>query len=182
LNKKVNKMSSKIIWLTGLSGTGKSTLSKALKKNLYDKKVKIIDGDIFRKSTKNIVKKFTKKNIFENNISIINFIKNIQNKFDVIIVSVISPLLNTRKKAKKTFKNNYYEVYLKCGIQELIRRDTKGLYKLAKEKIIKNLVGFNSKIKYEKSYYKKITLNTKNINVTNCIKIIIKKAKLNEKN
>ena len=100
----------------------------------------------------------------------------------MIIVSVISPLLNTRKKAKKTFKNNYYEVYLKCGIQELIRRDTKGLYKLAKEKIIKNLVGFNSKIKYEKSYYKKITLNTKNINVTNCIKIIIKKAKLNEKN
>ena len=128
MNKKVNKMSSKIIWLTGLSGTGKSTLSKALKKNLYDKKVKIIDGDIFRKSTKNII-------------------KNIQNKFDVIIVSVISPLLNTRKKAKKTFKNNYYEVYLKCGIQELIRRDTKGLYKLAKEKIIKNLVGFNSKKK-----------------------------------
>ena len=171
-------MSSKIIWLTGLSGVGKATISNALKENLYAKKIKIIDGDIFRKSKKNNIKNFTKKNIFENNILIINFIKKIQNKFDIIIVSVISPLLRTRKKAKKIFKDKYYEVYLKCNLKELIQRDTKGLYKLAKQKKIKNLIGFNSKINYETSNYKKITLNTKNLNIKDCVKIIIKKTKI----
>ena len=175
-------MNSKIIWLTGLSGVGKTTLSTELKKRLSSKKIKIIDGDLFRKSNKNVVKKFTKKNIFENNILIINYIKKIQNKFDIIIVSVISPLLKTRKKAKKIFKENYYEVYLKCNLRELIKRDTKGLYKLSKQKKIKNLIGFNSKIKYEKSNYKKITINTMNNNVVNSARIIIKKINLNEKN
>ena len=65
-------MHAKIIWFTGLSGSGKSTLSLALSKILKKKryKIKIIDGDSFRKKSKNI-NKFKKKNIYLNNVSII---------------------------------------------------------------------------------------------------------------
>ena len=62
-----------------------------------------------------------------------------------------------------------------CNLNTLIRRDTKGLYKLAKQKKINNLIGYKSKIMYEKSRYKKLSINTKKNNVANSIKIIYKK-------
>ena len=77
----------KIIWFTGLSGSGKTTLSKSISKSLKKNyKVKHIDGDIFRKKnkSKNI---FTKKNINENNLRIIQFIQTIVSKYDYIFVS-----------------------------------------------------------------------------------------------
>ena len=97
----------KIIWFTGLSGSGKTTLSKKLNKRLLSKKfkVKIVDGDKFRKKNKT-KENFSKKNIKENNLSIIRYIDKIKSNFDFILVAVISPLLITRKIAKKKFKNN----------------------------------------------------------------------------
>ena len=61
-------MSCKIIWFTGLSGAGKTTLSDALSKKLLslDYKLKKIDGDVFRRKEKNI-NNFSKKNILKNN-------------------------------------------------------------------------------------------------------------------
>ena len=53
-----------------------------------------------------------------------------------------------------------------------MKRDTKGLYKLADQKIIKDLIGYNSKIIYEKSTYKKIIINTEKNNIKSCINII----------
>ena len=169
-------MSCKIIWFTGLSGSGKTTLSDSFSKKLtkLNYKVKKIDGDTFRKKNKNL-KKFTKKNITENNISIINYIKKIKHNYQFIIVSVISPLIKTRLKAKKVFKKNYFEIYVKCSIKTLIKRDTKGLYNLAIKKKIKNLIGYNSKIIYEQSKYKKITINTEINDLKKCIIIIQKK-------
>ena len=88
-------------------------------------------------------------------------------------MSVISPLLQTREKAKKIFKKNYLEVFVKCRIDVLKKRDTKGLYNLAKTNKLKNLIGFNSKILYEKSNYKVITINTGILNIySSMIKIL----------
>ena len=169
-------MSCKVIWFTGLSGSGKTTLSFALNKNLkkLDYKVKQVDGDVFRKKNKNI-KKFTKKNIIENNLSIINHINENKKNYHYIIVSVISPLIKTRTKAKNIFGKDYFEIYVKCSLKTLIRRDTKGLYKLAIKKKIKNLIGYNSKIVYEKSKYKKIIINSEKKNIKECIDVIKKK-------
>ena len=166
-------MDSKIIWFTGLSGAGKTTLSINLYKKLKKLKFKVkkIDGDIFRKK-KVSVKSFTKKNIIENNIQIINYIDKVKGHYEFIIVSVISPLIRTRMLAKKRFGKNYYEIYVKCSVKLLVKRDTKGLYKLADQKIIKNLIGYNSKIIYEKSKYRKIIINTEKNNIENCINII----------
>ena len=166
----------KIIWFTGLSGAGKTTLARILSKRLVklNFKVQNIDGDNFRKKNKNN-NKFSKSNIIENNLSIIKHTKKIQKKYDFIIVSVISPLLKTRNFARIQFGKNYYEVYVKCKIKTLERRDTKKLYEKAKKKLIKNLIGYNSKIRYEISKYKKITINTDMLNKSNSIKTIMKK-------
>ena len=172
-------MHTKIIWFTGLSGSGKSTLANTFYKLLKEKKYKVkkIDGDVFRK--KNHLNNFTKKNIIKNNLSIINYILKIKHKYEYILVAVISPILKTRLLAKKKFGNNYYEIYVHCSIKTLEKRDTKGLYADAKKKIIKNLIGYNSSIKYQKSRYSKIDINTDKFNLKKCIQII--KNKINIK-
>ena len=173
----------KIFWFTGLSGAGKTTLAKKIRDKLKKKKykIKIIDGDIFRKKTKN-KNNFTKTNVIKNNLKIINYIKRIQKKYHFILVSVISPFLKTRSFAKKKFGSNYYEILVKCNINELIKRDTKGLYKLANEKKINNLIGYKSKIKYEKSNYKVVTINTSKLSKAESIKKILKSLKNEKKN
>ena len=172
----MKKKEAKILWYTGLSGAGKTTLANQTYKKLkkYNFKLLKIDGDIFRKKTKN-KNNFTKKNIIFNNNKIILHVKRLEKKFDFIIISVISPLLTTRKKARKIFKHRYIEIYTKCGLKELVKRDTKGLYKKAKDKLVNNLIGFNSKIKYEKSNYKKIIVDTKKYNISKCTNLILKK-------
>ena len=153
-------MKSKIIWFTGLSGSGKTTLANYLYREIKLKnfKVKKIDGDVVRE--KNKEKGFDKKSIIKNNLNIINYIDKIRSNYDYIIVSVISPIKKTRIIARKKFSKNYFEIYTKCSIKELMKRDTKKLYLMAKKKIIKNLIGYNSKIKYEVSKYKKLTIKT----------------------
>ena len=76
LNKK-NFNLSKVIWLTGLSGSGKSTISNQLYKILKNKGFKVLqlDGDTFRKRKKT-TKKFSKNNIINNNKMIIKEVKN----------------------------------------------------------------------------------------------------------
>ena len=171
-------MKSKIIWFTGLSGSGKTTLSNYKYKKLKKKKFRIkkIDGDLFRKKSKS--EKFNKASIIKNNLSIINYVDKIKEKYDFILVSVISPLKKTRKFANKKFNKNYYEVYTKCNLKELVSRDTKNLYAKAKKDIIKNLIGFNSTISYEKTNYKKIIVNTANETINESVNKIIKKINL----
>ena len=146
----------KILWFTGLSGSGKSTLAKILNKKLLQLnfKVKTIDGDDFRAKNKN-KNNFSKINIIKNNLLIINYVRKIEKEYDFILISVISPLLITRNLARIKFGKNYFEIYVKCKITTLERRDTKNLYAMAKRNIIKNLIGYNSNIKYEVSRYKR---------------------------
>ncbi len=123
-----------------------------------------VDGDIFRKKSRN-KKKFTVKNIIKNNLKIIDYLEKKITKYDFILVSVISPIKKTRNLAKNIFKKNYFEVNVHCSFKTLVKRDTKGLYKKAIEKKIDNLIGFRSKIKYQKSNYKVIKINTDKLSI-----------------
>ena len=167
----------KIIWLTGLSGTGKTTICKRIKKFLkYNQKCLIIDGDTFRKKNKQF--SFSRKNIIKNNLQIINYCKKSFNKYDYILVAVISPLKKTRKYAYKTFKENYFEVYLFASLKTLIKRDTKGLYNLSKKGLINNLIGYRSKINYEKSDHKYLRINTNILSLNQSLVRILKYTKI----
>jgi adenylylsulfate kinase len=166
----------KIIWFTGLSGSGKSTLSNSLFRNLLKNRKKAfqVDGDTFRKN-KNYKDNFSKETIIKNNINIIKQVNKIKDKYDFILVSVISPILKTRLLAKKKFKKDYFEIFVKCNLKTLKLRDTKGLYKKADLNHISNLIGYKSKIKYEKSNYKKITINSDKLTILSSTKKILKK-------
>lgn len=169
----------KIIWFTGLSGSGKSTLSNNLNTFLKRRKYKILqaDGDIFRKKEK-YKNNFTKKIIKINNNKLIKFVNQKKNNYDFILVSAISPLRITRQYAKKLFKDNYFEIFVNCSIQILKKRDTKGLYAKADQKKIKNLIGYKSKIFYERSKYKVILINTGKMSVVKSREKILDKIKI----
>ena len=108
-----------------------------------------------------------------NNLNIIKEVEKIQKKFHYILISVISPFSQTRKFARKKFKTNYFEVNVLCNLNTLIRRDTKGLYKKAIDNKIRNLIGFKSGIKYQKSNYRVIKINTDKLSVQSSVKKIL---------
>ena len=167
----------KIIWLTGLSGAGKTTLSKKISEFLrYNKKYLLVDGDTFRKKNKQF--SFSKKNIIKNNLQIIDYCKKNYNKYDYILVSVISPLKKTREYANKIFKTDYFEIYVFSFFKTLLKRDTKGLYSLSKRGLINNLIGYNSKINYEKSSHKYLRINTNVLSLNQSLAKIFKYTKI----
>ena len=118
-----------------LSGSGKTTLSIYISKKLKKKKfkVKLVDGDIFRKNKTN---KFTKNEIVKNNLQIIRYVDSLRKRYDYILVSVISPFEKTRKYAHKKLKNSYFEVHTKCNLKNLLKKSKK-LYDKAKKNLIK---------------------------------------------
>ena len=156
-----NLKESKIIWLTGMSGAGKSFYSKYLyeKYNFLNKKIKILDGDTIRDKY-DVPLGFSQNDIFKNNMFVASICENEYKKYDVTIVSVISPYESIRRKIKKIFKNNIYFIYVSADIKSLKSRDTKKLYLKADNNEIKDLIGYSKISKYEKPLNPDIILNT----------------------
>jgi len=117
-----------LIQLFGLSGVGKTTLAQAVKNELINKnlKVEIIDGDEYRKVICKDLS-FTQNDRIEN-IRRLGFIGNILARNGIIVIlSAISPYEVAREELKNQYEN-VYSIWLNCPIEELIKRDTKGLY------------------------------------------------------
>jgi len=139
-----------IYWFTGLSGSGKTTISNEIKKllNKDGYSVLIIDGDIVRNQMhKNLT--FSLEDIKMNNDLILNLCLKERKFYDFVLVSIISPYKSSRERARKKSASKFYEVYCKADMEVLIKRDTKGLYAKAIKGKIKNLIGFSPKTKYE---------------------------------
>ena len=119
------------IQMTGMSGSGKTTLAHAIEKRLKKRgiKIEIIDGDEYRK---NLCKDlgFSRKDR-EENIKRLSFVGKVLGRNNVVcIMSAINPYNSTREYIRKNIKNSKL-VYVKCNLEELKKRDTKGLYKRA---------------------------------------------------
>ena len=117
--------------MTGMSGAGKTTLAMALKKRLQKKglNIEIIDGDEYRKELCEDLG-FSRKDR-EENIKRLSFVGKVLGRNNVIcIMSAINPYNSTREEVKRKNLNSKM-VYIKCSQEELVARDTKGLYKRA---------------------------------------------------
>lgn len=171
-----------IIWFTGLSGSGKTTLSDRVKKELEKLGYSVyqVDGDIFRKERKSR-NSFTKGEILKNNYQIISYCQSIFSKYDFIIVSVISPFKETRRKAKTAFGKDYLEIFLSCPLEELIKRDPKKLYSKALSGKIENLIGFSEENPYEIPENPDLVIDTLKESVNGALDKIISliKSKIN---
>tara|TARA_B100000029_G_scaffold516213_1_gene627694 strand:+ start:5816 stop:6343 length:528 start_codon:yes stop_codon:yes gene_type:complete len=148
MNQSNIKNTKPIIWFTGLPGSGKTTVSKLVYKLLIKKKfkkIKLIDGDIFRKKIKNFRYSHFNRNKVGN--LKLKYGKKYNLRGYMVLISGVASNKNWRKKIKIS-NSNLIEVYIKCPKRILKKRTKKNLYFL------------NQIPRYEEGNTKDITINT----------------------
>lgn len=143
---KLNKHNSFLIWFTGLSGSGKSTIANLLEKRLNGEMIHTytLDGDNLRGGlNKNLT--FSKEDRNENLRRTAEVAKLFVDAGVVAIAAFISPYIKTREDIKEIVgAENYVEVFVNTSIEVCEERDVKGLYKKARTGEIKNFTGISS--------------------------------------
>lgn len=131
------------VWFTGLSGAGKTTISKAVEQELRSQGylVEVLDGDIVRQNlTKGLG--FSKEDRDEN-IRRIGFVAHLLTRNGVIVlVSAISPYQEIRQEVKAKI-GDFIEVFVNAPLEVCEKRDIKGLYKKARSGEIKHFTGID---------------------------------------
>ena len=143
--KRLNQKS-KVIWFTGLSGAGKTTLAKRLEEELFARgfMVQILDGDNIRSGINNNLT-FTEKDRLENIRRIAEVSKLFLNCGIIAINSFISPTSEIRHMAMDIIgKEDFIEVFINAPLAVCEQRDVKGLYAKARKGEIKDFTGISS--------------------------------------
>ena len=167
-----------IIWLTGISGVGKTTIAKALYSKLK-KKFIIIDGDVIRKINNNDLG-YKKIDRDKNAKRLINLVEYLSNQNINLIVSANITSIKFRKIIKKKLRN-FYEIHISAELKSLLKRDYKSLYKKALSKKIKNVVGIDIKYYRPKNCFLYLENNSNKKNFLKNVNLIIKKISNHEK-
>jgi adenylylsulfate kinase len=140
------KQRSLVLWMTGLSGSGKSTIAKGLEKRLHEQGhlVMILDGDNVRTGI-NANLGFSETDRIEN-IRRVSEVSKLFVQCGVITInSFVSPTRDIRELAKNIIgADDFYEVYINASFEECAKRDVKGLYKKALAGEIKNFTGLDA--------------------------------------
>jgi len=130
-----------VLWFTGLPCCGKTTVADKVAEILKNKGMKVerLDGDIIRKSlTRDLG--FSKEDR-DKNIERVTFVAMMLSRNGVAVLpAFVSPYIAARENARNT-TTNFIEVYVKCSVEECEKRDVKGMYKKAREGIIKDFTG-----------------------------------------
>ena len=161
------------IWFTGLSGSGKSTLSESLKYRLdsYFIPSKIFDGDIVRKGLNRDLS-YSQEDRKENIRRIAEVNKLFLEEGFCVINAFISPRTDFRKQAREIIGgSNFIEIYLNTPIEACMKRDVKGLYKLALEGKLNNFTGVDDI--FEPAENAELILDTLNYSIDECINVIL---------
>ena len=147
------------VWFTGLSGAGKSTLAEALRDALRARghRVEVLDGDEIRTNLSKGLG-FSKEDR-DTNIRRIGYVARLLSRNGVIAVTAaISPYKEVRDEVRRLHEARFVEVYVECSIDELVRRDRKGLYAKALRGEIANFTGVSDP--YEPPLTAEITVHT----------------------
>lgn len=163
-----------VLWFTGLSGAGKTTIAQHLKQALevVGQSVLVLDGDAVR-ATHHRHLGFTPKDIHENNRGIAQMASEYSKHYDVIIIPIISPYAADRAAARVVIGDSFVEVYVHCPIEVCVERDTKGLYSRAHSGTITNLIGVSETMPYEPPEHPEITIRTAQESITQSVSNIM---------
>ena len=156
-----------VLWFTGLSGAGKTTIANELDQLLIanNNHSYILDGDIFRSGLSSDLS-FTKYDR-EENLRRIKYVAAMFCDAGIIsLVTFISPFIADRQKARDLLGESYIEVFVKTSLETAEKRDPKGLYKKARCGGIKNFTGIDSP--YEEPKNPEIVLDTERVSAAEC--------------
>jgi adenylyl-sulfate kinase len=164
------------LWFTGLSGSGKSTLSQAIEPVLLERdiKVEILDGDEIRTNLSKGLG-FSKQDR-DTNVRRIGFVASMLSRNDVVaITAAISPYKEIRDEIRARTET-FVEIYTECSIEELTRRDPKGLYKRALAGELANFTGISDP--YEPPENADIVVNTERETLEESLDKIVRSLEL----
>ena len=162
-----------VIWLTGLSGAGKTTLSKEIEKGLHEMGVHtyLLDGDNIRHGLNRDLG-FSKEDRKENIRRIAEVAKLFADAGLVVICAFITPYEEDRMQIRKIIsESELINVFVKCPIDVCIKRDPKGLYKKALKGEIKGFTGIDDP--YEEPVQAEIVVETDRKSIQECAHIVL---------
>ena len=167
---KVSGHPGKIIWFTGLSASGKSTIANALDVELNKRGLRtyILDGDNVRIGLNKDLG-FSAESRKENIRRISEVAKLFADSGTIVMTAFISPYREDRKSAREVIGSDYVEVFVNTPVEECINRDPKGLYKKAIAGEIKGFTGIDAP--YEEPLNPEI--NLENLSIEKSVEILI---------
>jgi adenylylsulfate kinase len=147
------------LWFTGLSGAGKTTISKLVEDELRARgsRLEILDGDVVRENLSKGLG-FSKEDR-DTNIRRIAFVADLLSRNGVgVITAAISPYREIRREARAMMGDRFIEVFVKASVEECAKRDTKGLYEKAYKGEIKEFTGVSDP--YEEPEHAELIVDT----------------------
>jgi len=176
---KLLKQKGVVLWFTGLSGSGKSTIANevAYKLHQMNKLTYVLDGDNIRQGlNKNLG--FSPEDRDENIRRISEVAKLFADSGTIALTAFISPYKKLRNFCREILgPGRFLEIYCKASLQTCEKRDPKGLYKKAREGIIKEFTGISAP--YEEPKNPEIVIDTDKYNIEESADLVIEKLKEN---
>ena len=181
--KKLKGHNAFLLWFTGLSGSGKSTIANAVEQELYKLGIHTysLDGDNIRTGINNDLS-FSPQDRTENIRRIAEIANLMIDAGLVVLAAFVSPYKKDRENIKSIVKDvNFVEIYINTSVEECERRDVKGLYKKARAGEIKNMTGISAP--YEAPENPDLEIKTETTTVNDAVDKILKaiQKKLNYK-
>ncbi len=163
-----------VIWLTGLSGSGKTTIAYSLMEKLKKKSVipVLLDGDEIRQAIRQTGFDEDSRKKHNRNVGYIASL--FEKQGNIVIVSLISPYDDTRKEVR-AMCSNFIEVYVATDLDVCIQRDKKGLYKKALTGELKFFTGISAP--YHPPINPEIKIDTSKMTVSECSDVIFRYMK-----
>jgi adenylylsulfate kinase len=178
---KLNGHKGIVLWMFGLSGSGKTTIARALENELYSRGIhtKLLDGDNLRAGITNNLS-FSLEDRAENIRRVSEVSKLFMENGNVVICSLVSPTKEIRKKANQIIGEGFKEVFINAPFEVCAERDVKGLYKKALAGEIKNFTGLDSPFEGAENPFVELRTNEKDLEAckNELVKLVLKEIQL----
>ncbi|MEO0327963.1 MAG: sulfate adenylyltransferase subunit CysN [Pseudomonadota bacterium] len=171
---RLNGHPGKVLWFTGLSGSGKSTIANAFEKRLNEEGIRtfLLDGDNIRHGLNKDLG-FTEADRVENIRRVAEVTKLMMDAGIVVLTAFISPFRSEREMAKAMFQEGEFsEIFVSTPLEVAEARDPKGLYKKARSGEIPNFTGIDSP--YEEPENPDLKLDTAEQSIQECVDVLMK--------
>jgi len=156
-----------VIWMTGLPCSGKTSIARKLRDFIPD--LEVLDGDELREWIS--AKDFSRQGRIEHNRKVAHLAKILARHNIPVCASLISPYAENRETARKIIGERFIETYIKCSLEACEKRDTKDMYKKARNNEIKNFTGISDD--YDIPTKPDLILDSENNSLEECVKSIL---------